>query len=580
MKIIALLVSSLRSKLLIMFILLTVFPLIFVGMISYGKSEKLISENAFTAAELQAAQLSQEIDVIFQDALRFTEIGKQEDTMRFLNRTGVDTYEEAKTILSLFAFYREIIPSSKNILDVSITNHEGKTISESKGVFKKDQSELVNLVEKEVNGTSNDIKIETIIVNNIPVISITRPIIWDITYEVIGYITILLDSTVVQEKVENALIGTTGSFFITSSADEQFIFPYMSDSFSSSKNDNSSLKIASFQEDFSDRSIFTVSHTSDVTGWNIVGAAPKKEIMKDANDIRSLIIVSVLSSIMFTITLYYFISSRLIRPIRNLKEKMKQASLGDLDVKVISESSDEIADLGISFNRMITKIKSLLQNSIDEEKKLKIAELRALQAQINPHFLYNTLDTIIWSAEANKGKDVINITKALSHFFRISLSKGRDLITIEEEVKHVENYLIIQKNRYRDILDVTITINEEILNFIILKLTLQPLVENAIYHGIKNKRRKGHVQIDADYDSNGHICFCILDNGIGIKEEDLLNIRDHLDKGQTLNKADGGFGMYNIQERTKLFYGEPFGLTIDSIYGTGTTVCLTIPAKR
>ncbi|MGJ9383684.1 cache domain-containing sensor histidine kinase [Salipaludibacillus sp. CF4.18] len=439
MKIIALLVSSLRSKLLIMFILLTVIPLIFVGMISYNKSEKLISENAFTAAELQAAQLSQEIDVIFQDALRFTEIGKQEDTMRFLIRTGMDTYEEAKTILSLFAFYREIIPSSKNILDVSITNHEGKTISESKGVFKKDQSELVNLVEKEVNGTSNDIKIDTITINNIPVISITRPIIWDITYEVIGYITILLDSAVVQEKVENALIGTTGSFFITSSEDEKFIFPNMNDSSSSSKNDNSSLKIASFQEDSSDRSIFTVSHTSDVTGWNIVGAAPKKEIMKDANDIRSLIVVSVLSSIIFTITLYYFISSRLIRPIRNLKEKMKQASLGDLDVKVTSESSDEIADLGISFNRMITKIKSLLQNSIDEEKKLKIAELRALQAQINPHFLYNTLDTIIWSAEANKGKDVINITKALSHFFRISLSKGKDLITIEEEVKHIEN---------------------------------------------------------------------------------------------------------------------------------------------
>ncbi|MGJ9383683.1 sensor histidine kinase [Salipaludibacillus sp. CF4.18] len=129
-------------------------------------------------------------------------------------------------------------------------------------------------------------------------------------------------------------------------------------------------------------------------------------------------------------------------------------------------------------------------------------------------------------------------------------------------------------------MDVTITINEEISNFIILKLTLQPLVENAIYHGIKNKRGKGHVRIEADYDSNGHICFCILDNGIGIKEEDLLNIRDHLDKGQTLNKADGGFGMYNVQERTKLFYGEPFGLTIDSIYGTGTTVCLTIPAKR
>lgn len=571
-------VSSLRTKLLIMFILLTVIPLIFVGMVSYVKSVNVVSENAQATAQIDVAKLSQEIDVIFQDAIRLTEVTKQESTINFLNEINKDTYEDAKAILDLFSFYREIIPSSENILDVSIINHAGKVISESQGVYQLESPPSIDPDYQEILEQPLTTSIKNIEINNSNVLSITRPIIWDITYEVIGYITILLESSVVEDIIEGSTIGSTGYYLIKSEQDELLF--YSKDNHSIPVNDvnENDMSESGLMDENSDDSTFIVSHTSELTGWKITGFAPEREIMKEANEIRSLILVSVVSSIFFTITLYYFISSKLIQPIEHLKEKMKLASLGDLDVKVENQSSDEIADLGTSFNMMMMKIKMLLQKSVDEEKQLKIAELRALQAQINPHFLYNTLDTIMWMAEAKKSKDVINITKALSQFFRISLSKGKDLITVSEEIKQVENYLIIQKNRYRDILDVTITIDEGILDFIIMKLTLQPLVENAIYHGIKNKRGKGLLAIEGGMNAQGHIYIHIVDNGIGMTEETLNDVRMQLTHEKPLNKV--GFGMVNVQQRIRLFYGEPFGISIESQYGSGTKVSLIIPAER
>ncbi|WP_416151622.1 sensor histidine kinase [Salipaludibacillus sp. HK11] len=575
-----LLFSSLRTKLLIMFILLTVIPLIFVGMISYVKSVEIVSENAKATAEIEVAQLSQELDVKFQDAIRFTEITKQESTISFLNNINEDTYEEAKSILNMFTFYREIIPSSENILDVTIISPTGQAISESRGVY---ELEIVPLHDPQYNEVLKHPS-STIVTNTMAgeknVISITRPIIWDITYEVIGFINILLDASVVEDIIEDSMIGATGSLFITSEQEELLFYLKKDESIPLSDFNDSQINEFNMWENALDDSVFVINHTSDMTGWNLISYLPEREIMNDANEIRSLIFVSVVSSIFFTITLYYFISSKLIRPVRDLKEKMKLASSGNLDAKVVNKSSDEIADLGLSFNTMILKIKMLLQKSVEEEKQLKRAELRALQAQINPHFLYNTLDTIIWMAEDKKSKDVISVTKALSQFFRISLSKGKDLITIAEEIEHVENYLIIQKSRYRDILDVTININEEIHPFIILKLTLQPIVENAIYHGIKNKRGKGLLSIEGGMNSQGNIYINVVDNGIGMNDERLNEIRKQLTLEIPLSNNKGGFGMINVQQRIRLFYGEPFGINIESNHGIGTKVSLIIPAER
>jgi two-component system sensor histidine kinase YesM len=254
----------------------------------------------------------------------------------------------------------------------------------------------------------------------------------------------------------------------------------------------------------------------------------------------------------------------------------------DLQVLVTSENANEIAELGLSFNIMIGKIKELLDNKVKEQENLKKAEFRALQAQINPHFLYNTLDTIVWMAEAKQNDQVIEIVSALSRFFRISLSRGKDWITVEEEIERTRSYLTIQKIRYRDIPDYTIEVDESVLNGTTIKLILQPLVENALYHGIKNKRGGGTINVRANKKDDVTIQFEVEDNGIGMTGYKLEKIQANLNgNADNINlEAENGFGLENVNQRVKLYYGKEYGLSIDSQCNEGTRITLIIPMNR
>jgi two-component system sensor histidine kinase YesM len=240
---------------------------------------------------------------------------------------------------------------------------------------------------------------------------------------------------------------------------------------------------------------------------------------------------------------------------------------------------DEITELGMSFNIMIGKIKELLDSKMKEQENLKKAELRALQAQINPHFLYNTLDTIIWMAESKKTDQVVQIVSALSNFFRISLSKGMDWITIGEELDRIKSYLTIQKMRYQDILDFRIEAQDDVMENTILKLILQPLVENALYHGIKNKRQGGTITVRARRQGEDEIRLEVEDDGIGFMPEKLAQLRRELEDDAGDIKLESGFGIGNVNKRIRLYYGKPYGVSIESEYNTGTRVTLVIPAK-
>jgi two-component system, sensor histidine kinase YesM len=240
---------------------------------------------------------------------------------------------------------------------------------------------------------------------------------------------------------------------------------------------------------------------------------------------------------------------------------------------------DEITELGMSFNIMIGKIKELLDSKIKEQENLKKAELRALQAQINPHFLYNTLDTIIWMAEAKKTDQVVEIVSALSSFFRISLSKGADWITIGEEVERTRSYLTIQRMRYRDIMDFKIEVDDDVSRNTVLKLILQPLVENALYHGIKNKRQGGTIIVRAKRKGENEVLLEVEDDGIGFTPEKLVQLRSELEDESGDIKLENGFGIGNVNKRIRLYYGKQYGLTVRSEYNTGTCVTLVIPAK-
>jgi len=282
----------------------------------------------------------------------------------------------------------------------------------------------------------------------------------------------------------------------------------------------------------------------------------------------------------FSVLAAWGISRSIYIPIKKLHDVTSTITKNDLQALMTSDNVDEITELGMSFNIMIGKIKDLLDSKVKEQEYLKKAELRALQAQINPHFLYNTLETIIWMAEAKQTGRVIEIVSALSSFFRISLSKGRDWITIGEEIERTRSYLTIQKMRYRDILDFKIEIDDQTLDNTILKLILQPLVENALYHGIKNKRNGGIITVRAIQKNDAEIILEVEDNGIGFTPEKLALVQADLEDDSGDIRLEAGFGIDNVNKRIKLYYGRQYGLSIRSVYQVGTCVKLLIPAKK
>jgi len=289
-------------------------------------------------------------------------------------------------------------------------------------------------------------------------------------------------------------------------------------------------------------------------------------------------LIALIGVILFSVAAAWVISESIYVPIKKLHNVTTTLAQNDLQVLVTRANANEIAELGVSFNVMIGKIRELLDSKIQEQENLKKAEFRALQAQINPHFLYNTLDTIVWMAEAKQNAQVIDIVRALSSFFRISLSKGRDWIPIRDEVEHTRSYLTIQKMRYRDILDYTITVDDAVLDSTILKLTLQPLVENALYHGIKNKRNGGTITVRVTAHDDHCVRLEVEDDGIGFTPERLAQIlEDTGDDAGELRLKESGFGLANVNKRIKLFYGRQYGLSIASTYQAGTCVSLLVP---
>lgn len=276
----------------------------------------------------------------------------------------------------------------------------------------------------------------------------------------------------------------------------------------------------------------------------------------------------------------FLTSRRTIRsvtvPINALCDRAKQMEKGDFTEETPIQSDDEIQILVQRFDRMRNKIANLVEDVRVEQMKLKDAELKLLQEQINPHFLYNTLDTIVWLAEDGQDKEVIAMTTSLSEFFRTVLSGGRDYITIREEETHIHSYLSIQQFRYEDILDYEIDIEDSLYDYMILKLTLQPLVENALYHGLKNKRGKGKILIRG-YGEGSDILFEVSDNGIGMTQEELCSLKRKIKEKSSSEK--NGFGLINVEERIRMNYGYRYGLEFESEKGVGTKVTVRIPKK-
>lgn len=278
-----------------------------------------------------------------------------------------------------------------------------------------------------------------------------------------------------------------------------------------------------------------------------------------------LLLVSILS---------YYIPRSITMPITRISRVTDQVAKGNLSVRAAAESGAEARMLSDSLNAMIDKINELLDQVTTEQIRLRKAEFELLQAQINPHFLYNTLDTIVWLAEAGDQKRVVSMVGNLSDFFRTSLNQGKDIISIREELAHVRSYLEIQQVRYQDILRYEITVPEDLYEYKIPKITIQPLVENALYHGIKNKRGQGTITITGERSENGFVLY-VRDNGIGMTQERLNEVRAGIQKLSYTGKEI--YGLYNVNERIRLNFGETYGISIESTYGEGTCVSISLP---
>ena len=319
-----------------------------------------------------------------------------------------------------------------------------------------------------------------------------------------------------------------------------------------------------------------VSQGSQYTQWKTVGVFPLNEIMRQVSTMRyySLIIAGV--TVLVALIVSVFFASGIARPVIKLRSLMKEAEEGNLAVRFEGRQEDEIGHLGKSFNTMIEEVQKLIDMVYREQKSKREAELKTLQEQIKPHFLYNTLDTIRWMAQEHDAQDIVKVVGALTSLFRIGLSKGKEMIRVADEMEHVRSYLIIQKARYEDKFDFALCTDEDALSCMVLKLTLQPLVENAIYHGIKERRGHGSVRVEA-LRRDGMLVLRVSDDGVGMTPARLEEVRALLSSAHPSSEGLAGYGIHNVHERIQLSFGTRYGLRFDSAPDRGTTVEILHP---
>lgn len=309
------------------------------------------------------------------------------------------------------------------------------------------------------------------------------------------------------------------------------------------------------------------------TGWTLVSMVPYKSVMAETMAISGVMILAVAITLIVTLLLLNRILTGVVKPLKKLEKYMVQVNPDNMDQRMEILTDDEIGHLSMKFNQMMDRIRNLKEQVIEEQEDKRKYELQALQAQINPHFLYNTLDSIIWMAETNDS-NIVAMTEALAKLFRISLNKGNEEISLERELEHVKNYLIIQSMRYADKFTYEISAEPGVERCRTIKLILQPIVENCIYHGIKKKRGTGKITIRA-YRREQNLIIEVSDDGCGMPKEICRKILS--DEIESENISGSGIGVKNVNERIQLRFGKKYGLSYSSEEGVGTTVTYVLP---
>ncbi|NHN32360.1 cache domain-containing sensor histidine kinase [Paenibacillus agricola] len=409
------------------------------------------------------------------------------------------------------------------------------------------------------------------------VVSLSRQLS-DVDGKRLGVLLVDLNYNVINDLCSKIKLGKKGYIFILDQEGNIVYHPQQQLIYSNLKQEQIEQVMSSQTGGFTtsegqDSRMYTINQS--IKGWKIVGVTYVDELVSNKKEIQTYIVMWGIGLIGVAILISLFLSSRISRPIKQLETSMKEVEKGNFDIQVVIESRNEIGQLSKRFNRMTTEIKELMSQNVTEQELKRKSELKALQAQINPHFLYNTLDSIIWMAEGKKSEEVVLMVSALAKLFRLSISKGQEVITIANEMEHIKSYLTIQKIRYKDKLDFEIAVNPQIVSNKVLKIILQPLVENAIYHGIKNNAGVGTIRITGEIIAH-RIRLQVIDNGIGMSPESVQRMFEKND-----NPSSGsGIGVSNVNQRIQLYYGAEYGITFESEWGQGTTANIWLPILK
>lgn len=384
-----------------------------------------------------------------------------------------------------------------------------------------------------------------------------------------------------QQILEDISLGNQGYLYMVGSEGELIYHPKMQLIETGRMQENTSAaalyRDGSYREEYNGESRDVSVKSVGYTGWKLLSVTPEKGLSLSNLKMR-LFVVFVAAAFLFALVLINaFISSRITNPIKELEKSVNAIEAGELDTVVYTGGSYEIEHLGRSIGEMAKRIQTLMQDIVAEHESKRKSEFDTLQSQINPHFLYNTLDIIVWMIENEKKQEAVKVVTALARFFRISLSKGKSIIPVRDELEHVRNYLTIQQMRFKNKFVYEIRAGEEVMDLAALKLMLQPLVENAIYHGMEFMDGDGEILVEVRRDGDD-LFFEIRDNGLGMTKEQVENLLS--EKPHVSSKRGSGIGVKNVNERIRLYFGENYGLSIESEPDEGTKIRCHLPARQ
>ena len=576
--------KSIQSTMLVSFSALMVLAMLVFMVIAMRYTSGTIYENSINYMSQIIQQVNYDIDTYIEYMENISSvIAKSSDVPRYLfdqNQTEAEREAEKERILTQF---QTIMESRDDIYNVAAVAKNGRYI------INQGDDELTGYVDIEsldwyqaAMESKSGIAVSSSHVQNAIqssykwVITLSRALVNNQTGEREGLFFVDLNYSAISDLCNNNSIEEKGYIFVLDAEGNIVYHPKQQLMYGGLKTENIDAIMECrgrflIIDEGGDSKLYTMSK-SKRTGWTVVGAVYTSELLKNNEQAQMwyLLVASIL--LLAVIGISSIISREITKPIRSLRDSMRKVQNGQFDTHVEVITENEIGSLGRSFNLMTSEIQALMEQNVYEQKQKRKSELKALQAQINPHFLYNTLDSIIWMSEAGENDEVVEMTSALARLLRQSISNDKEEVELEKEIEYVKNYLTIQKMRYKDKLEFFIYVDPRVAHVPIIKLVLQPLVENAIYHGIKYKETKGNLKIYAR-PVDGRVEIVVADDGIGMDEDVMEHIFDEHRKEQKRN----GVGVPNVQKRLKLQYGSEYGIRYESVKGAGTKAVITIP---